>query len=296
MAILNAGIYGPHTSGLQAPDQQTFDRVMQTNVLAAMRLLPILLPMTDAAAGKLIAVSSVMASIAMRENSAGWLYRASKAALNSVLRDVSLQAKSSICTAIHPGWLKTDMGGAGADLEVSEGVQAIRRAHAVQPVAALQSEYSLWWREPEEAILPTLAELGIGFVPFSPLGKGFLTGKIDDSTAFDPKDFRNVVPRFSAENRKANQAVVDLINDIAHSKNATPAQIALAWVLAQNVPHKVEMVPIPGTTKLHRLEENLGAVNVELTANDLSEIDNAVSKIAVQGERYPAAMQALINR
>lgn len=176
------------------------------------------------------------------------------------------------------------------------GVQAIRRAHAVQPVAALQSEYSLWWREPEAEILPTLAELGIGFVPFSPLGKGFLTGRIDDSTTFDAKDFRNIVPRFTPENRKANQAVVDLISDIAQRRNATPAQIALAWVLAQNVPQKVEMVPIPGTTKLHRLAENLGAANIELTADDLSEIDSAVSKINVQGERYPAAMQQMINR
>lgn len=176
------------------------------------------------------------------------------------------------------------------------GVQVIRRAHAVQPVAALQSEYSLWWREPEAEILPTLAELGIGFVPFSPLGKGFLTGKIDESTTFDEKDFRNIVPRFSAENRKANQVVVDLISDIARGKNATPAQIALAWVLAQNVSQKVEMVPIPGTTKLHRLEENLGAANIELTADDLREIDSAVSKLDIQGERYPAAAQKMINR
>lgn len=172
------------------------------------------------------------------------------------------------------------------------GVQVIRRAHAVQPVAALQSEYSLWWREPEAEILPTLAELGIGFVPFSPLGKGFLTGKIDESTTFDEKDFRNIVPRFSAENRKANQAVVDLISDIARGKNATPAQIALAWVLAQ----QPWMVPIPGTTKLHRLEENLGAANIELTAEDLREIDSAVSQLAIQGERYPAAAQKMINR
>ncbi len=176
------------------------------------------------------------------------------------------------------------------------GVQVIRRAHAVQPVTALQSEYSLWWREPEAEILPTLAELGIGFVPFSPLGKGFLTGKIDESTTFDEKDFRNIVPRFSAENRKANQVVVDLISDIARGKNATPAQIALAWVLAQNVSQKVEMVPIPGTTKLHRLEENLGAANIELTADDLREIDSAVSKLDIQGERYPATAQKMINR
>ncbi len=176
------------------------------------------------------------------------------------------------------------------------GAQTIRRAHAVQPVTALQSEYSLWWREPEAEILPTLAELGIGFVPFSPLGKGFLTGKIDESTTFDSTDFRNVVPRFTPENRKANQAVVDLISDIARGKNATPAQIALAWVLAQKPLRKVEIVPIPGTTKLHRLEENLGAVNVQLTADDLREIDSAVSKLAIQGERYPAAAQKMINR
>ena len=172
------------------------------------------------------------------------------------------------------------------------GVQAIRRAHAVQPVTALQSEYSLWWREPEAEILPVLEELGIGFVPFSPLGKGFLTGKIDDSTTFDAKDFRNIVPRFSAENRKVNQAVVDLISDIARRKNATPAQIALAWVLAQ----KPWIVPIPGTTKLHRLEENLGAAEIEFTADELREIDDAAAKITVQGERYPAAMQQMINR
>jgi len=172
------------------------------------------------------------------------------------------------------------------------GVQTIRRAHAVQPVTALQSEYSLWWREPEAEILPTLKELGIGFVPFSPLGKGFLTGKIDENTSFDSTDFRNVVPRFSAENRKANQAVVDLVSNIARDKNATPAQIALAWVLAQ----QTWIVPIPGTTKLHRLEENLGAANVELTADDLRKIDDAVSKLAIQGERYSAAAQKMINR
>ncbi len=172
------------------------------------------------------------------------------------------------------------------------GAQTIRRAHAVQPVTALQSEYSLWWREPEAEILPTLEELGIGFVPFSPLGKGFLTGKIDETTTFDSTDFRNVVPRFSPENRKANQVVVDLIGDIARRKNATPAQVALAWVLAQ----KPWIVPIPGTTKLHRLEENLGAANVELTAGDLREIDSAVSQLAIHGERYPAAAQKLINR
>ncbi|HWQ36629.1 MAG TPA: aldo/keto reductase [Blastocatellia bacterium] len=176
------------------------------------------------------------------------------------------------------------------------GANTIRRAHAVQPVTALQSEYSLWWREPEAEILPTLAELGIGFVPFSPLGKGFLTGKIDANTTFAENDFRSIVPRFSAENRQANQAVVDLISEIARRKNATPAQIALAWVLAQNVPQKVEIVPIPGTTKLHRLEENLGALNIELTADDLREIDSAVSKLEIQGERYPAAMQQMVNR
>ena len=172
------------------------------------------------------------------------------------------------------------------------GVQAIRRAHAVQPVAALQSEYSLWWREPEEEILPTLEELGIGFVPFSPLGKGFLTGKINQETQFDKSDFRNVVPRFNAENRKANQAMVDLVGRFAQEKKATPAQIALAWVLAQ----KPWMVPIPGTTKLHRLEENLGALSVELTADDLRRIDEAAAKVAVQGERYPEAAQRMINR
>ncbi len=172
------------------------------------------------------------------------------------------------------------------------GVQAIRSAHAVQPVTALQSEYSLWWREPEAEILPTLEELGIGFVPFSPLGKGFLTGKIDEKTSFDSADFRNTVPRFSPENRKANQVVVDLIGELARSKNATPAQIALAWALAQ----KPWIVPIPGTTKLHRLEENLGAANVELTADDLREIDNTVSQLAIQGARYSEAAQKMINR
>jgi aryl-alcohol dehydrogenase-like predicted oxidoreductase len=176
------------------------------------------------------------------------------------------------------------------------GVQTIRRAHAIQPVTALQSEYSLWWREPEEHILPVLEELGIGFVPFSPLGKGFLTGKIDANTTFDSTDFRNVVPRFSPENRKANQVVVDLIGNIAQRKNVTPAQIALAWVLAQQSTQKVGIVPIPGTTKLHRLEENLGAATVEFTTDELREIDAAASKINVQGERYPTAMQAMINR
>ncbi len=172
------------------------------------------------------------------------------------------------------------------------GAQTIRRAHAVQPVTALQSEYSLWWREPEAEILPTLAELGIGFVPFSPLGKGFLTGKIDENTTFDSTDFRNVVPRFSAENRKANQAVVDLIAKVATQKNATPAQIALAWVLAQ----KPWIVPIPGTTKLHRLKENNGAVAVELAPGDLREIDDATAQITVQGARYPEALQKLVGR
>jgi aryl-alcohol dehydrogenase-like predicted oxidoreductase len=172
------------------------------------------------------------------------------------------------------------------------GVQTIRRAHAVQPVTALQSEYSLWWREPEQEILPTLEELGIGFVPFSPLGKGFLTGKIDENTTFDSTDFRTSVPRFSPENRKANQAVVDLVGSIAAKKGVTPAQLALAWVLAQ----RPWIVPIPGTTKLHRLEENLGAANVELTADDLRQIDDAASKITVQGERYAEASQRMIDR
>ncbi len=172
------------------------------------------------------------------------------------------------------------------------GVGSIRRAHAVQPVTALQSEYSLWWREPEKEILPTLEELGIGFVPFSPLGKGFLTGAINDKTQFDSTDFRNVVPRFTEENRKANQKLVDVLSGIAKSKAATNAQIALAWLLAQ----KPWIVPIPGTTKLHRLEENLGAATVELTAAELDEIDAAFSGIAVQGNRYPAQLQALVQR
>jgi aryl-alcohol dehydrogenase-like predicted oxidoreductase len=171
------------------------------------------------------------------------------------------------------------------------GVRTIRRAHAVQPVTALQSEYSLWWREPEVEILPTLEELGIGFVPFSPLGKGFLTGKIDESTTFDSTDFRNTVPRFSAENRRANQAVVDVVRTMASKKRATPAQIALAWVLAQ----KQWIVPIPGTTKLHRLEENLGAADVVLTPDDLRQID-AVLEIPVQGARYGEASQKMIDR
>jgi aryl-alcohol dehydrogenase-like predicted oxidoreductase len=172
------------------------------------------------------------------------------------------------------------------------GVQTIRRAHAVQPVTAVQSEYSLWWRQPEEELLPTLEELGIGFVPFSPLGKGFLTGKIDEHTKFESTDFRNVVPRFTPEARKANQAVVDLLTKIAKEKNATPAQIALAWLLAQ----KPWIAPIPGTTKLHRLEENIGAVNVQFTAEELKEIDTVSSQIKIEGERYPEALQKLVGR
>jgi aryl-alcohol dehydrogenase-like predicted oxidoreductase len=172
------------------------------------------------------------------------------------------------------------------------GVQIIRRAHTVQPVTALQSEYSLWWREPEDEILPTLEELGIGFVPFSPLGKGFLTGKMDENTTFDTTDFRNTVPRLSPENRKANQNVVDLILQVATRKNATPAQIALAWLLAQ----KPWIVPIPGTTKVNRLEENLGAIAVELTADELQEVRIAAEKITIQGTRYSEGAQKLINR
>jgi aryl-alcohol dehydrogenase-like predicted oxidoreductase len=169
------------------------------------------------------------------------------------------------------------------------GVQTIRRAHAVHPVTALQSEYSLWWRNPEAEVLPTLEELGIGFVPFSPLGKGFLTGKIDEKTTFDKSDFRNIVPRFTPEARKANQVLVDLLNHIAAQKKATPAQIALAWLLAQ----KPWIVPIPGTTKRSRLEENIGAVAVELTLDDLREIDRAGSQIAVQGARYPERLERM---
>ncbi len=172
------------------------------------------------------------------------------------------------------------------------GVQTIRRAHAVQPVTALQSEYSLWWREPEKEILPTLEQLGIGFVPFSPLGKGFLTGKINEETKFDKTDFRNIVPRFTPENRRANQALVNVLSKIAERKKATPAQIALAWILAQ----KPWMVPIPGTTKLHRLEENISAAAIELTPDDLRQIDNATSEIPVQGARYPENLQKLVNR
>jgi aryl-alcohol dehydrogenase-like predicted oxidoreductase len=171
-------------------------------------------------------------------------------------------------------------------------VQTIRRAHAVQPVTALQSEYSLWFREPEAEVIPTLEELGIGFVPFSPLGKGFLTGKINENTKFDSSDFRNVVPRFTAEARKANQAVVDLLGKLAEKKKTTPAQIALAWLLAQ----KPWIVPIPGTTKLARLEENTGAVSVKLTPDDLREIESAVSKITVQGARYPENLQKMVGR
>ncbi|HXK06309.1 MAG TPA: aldo/keto reductase [Verrucomicrobiae bacterium] len=172
------------------------------------------------------------------------------------------------------------------------GVQAIRRAHAVQPVAALQSEYSLWWREPEKEILPTLEELGIGFVPFSPLGKGFLTGAINENTTFDKTDFRNIVPRFSADNRKANHTLVEVLGQIAAEKKATNAQIALAWLLAR----WPWIVPIPGTTKLHRLEENIGAANVELSADDLRDINAAISQIIVQGDRYPAHLQQRVNR
>ncbi|MCU1314869.1 MAG: aldo/keto reductase [Candidatus Acidoferrum typicum] len=172
------------------------------------------------------------------------------------------------------------------------GVQTIRRAHAVQPVTALQSEYSLWWREPEAEVIPTLEELGIGFVPFSPLGKGFLTGKISEDTKFDKSDFRNIVPRFTPENRKANQTLVDLLGRFAQQKKATPAQIALAWLLAQ----KPWIVPIPGTTKLHRLEENIGAANVQLSPDDLRELETAASKVAVQGARYPEELQKMVGR
>ena len=172
------------------------------------------------------------------------------------------------------------------------GAQTIRRAHAVQPVTALQSEYSLWWREPELGVMPTLEELGIGFVPFSPLGRGFLTGKISEDTQFEKNDFRNLVPRFSPENRKANQVLVDLIGNFAQRKGATAAQISLAWLLAQ----KPWIVPIPGTTKLHRLEENIGTVEVELTPEDLRLLDIAASKITVQGARYTEELQKLVDR
>jgi aryl-alcohol dehydrogenase-like predicted oxidoreductase len=172
------------------------------------------------------------------------------------------------------------------------GVDTIRRAHAVQPVAALQSEYSLWWRDPEREILPTLEGLGIGFVPFSPLGKGFLTGKIDENTTFDPADFRNVVPRFTEENRKANVAFVEWLKTFAARKNATPAQVALAWLLKQ----KPWIAPIPGTTKRHRLEENLGALHIQLTSDDLRDIDRAASQIEVHGARYPEHLQKMVGR
>ena len=172
------------------------------------------------------------------------------------------------------------------------GVQTIRRAHSVQPVTAVQSEYSLWWRRPEEELLPTLEELGIGFVPYSPLGKGFLTGKIDENTTFDSTDFRNILPRFTLEARKSNQVLIDLLRDIGRRKHATPPQIALAWLLAQ----KPWIVPIPGTRKLGRLEENLGAVAIELTPDDLREIDSAASKIPVQGDRYPESLEKLTGR
>ena len=171
-------------------------------------------------------------------------------------------------------------------------MQTIRRAHAVQPVTAVQSEYSLWWRRPEEEVLPTLKELGIGFVPYSPLGKGFLTGKINENTTFDSSDFRNTLPRFTLEARRANQALVDLLGKIGKRKNATPAQIALAWLLAQ----WPWIVPIPGTTKLKRLEENIGAVEVELTSDDLREIDSAASEITVQGARYPEELERMTGR
>jgi len=172
------------------------------------------------------------------------------------------------------------------------GVATIRKAHAVQPVAALQSEYSLWWREPEAELLPTLDELGIGFVPFSPLGKGFLTGKIDENTSFDKNDFRNTVPRFSEENRKANQALVELLSQLAQQQNGTSAQIALAWLLAQ----KPWIAPIPGTTKLHRLEENLGAAAITLSPDDLKQINEALAAVEVQGDRYSAQMQQMVGR
>jgi aryl-alcohol dehydrogenase-like predicted oxidoreductase len=172
------------------------------------------------------------------------------------------------------------------------GVQTIRRAHAVQPVTAVQSEYSLWWREPDAEVLRTLEELGIGFVPFSPLGRGFLTGKMNENTTFDSTDLRNTLPRFTREARKANQALVDLLGEIAKRKKATPAQIALAWLLAQ----KPWIVPIPGTTKLHRLEENVGAASLELTLDDLREIDSAASKITVQGARYPEKLEQMTGR
>lgn len=195
-----------------------------------------------------------------------------------------------------------DVAGTVKDL-ISEGkvkhfgmseasVQSIRKAHAVQPVAALQSEYSLWWREPEQEIIPALEELGIGFVPFSPLGRGFLTGAINENTTFDKTDFRNSLPRFSADARKANQAMVDLLSNIAQAKQGTPAQIALAWLLAQ----KPWIVPIPGTTKLHRLEENLGATKIELTADELAQIEKAATEIKIEGARYPEQLQKTVGK
>jgi aryl-alcohol dehydrogenase-like predicted oxidoreductase len=191
----------------------------------------------------------------------------------------------TVKTLIHQGKVK--------HFGLSEaGVQTIRRAHAVQPITALQSEYSLWWREPETELLPTLEELGIGFVPFSPLGKGFLTGKIDEATQFDSNDFRNKVPRFSTENRKANQGLVDVLARFAEQKKVTSAQVALAWLLAQ----KPWIVPIPGTTKPHRLQENIGAASVQLTSRDLRELESAASKIMVQGARYPEHLQKLVGR
>jgi aryl-alcohol dehydrogenase-like predicted oxidoreductase len=203
---------------------------------------------------------------------------------------------------VDPGVAIEDVAGAVKELikagkvkhfGLSEaGAQTIRRAHAVQPVTALQSEYSLWWREPEQEIIPTLEELGIGFVPFSPLGKGFLTGAIKEDTKFDATDFRNIVPRFTEENRKANQGVVDVLDKFAAQKKATAAQIALAWLLAQ----KPWIVPIPGTTKQHRLEENIGGAEVALTSDDLRKIDAAASQIAVQGARYPEELQKLVGR
>lgn len=171
-------------------------------------------------------------------------------------------------------------------------VESIRKAHAIQPIAAVQSEYSLWWREPEQTLLPALEELGIGFVPFSPLGKGFLTGKIDEHTQFDKTDFRNIVPRFSEDNRKANQSMVDLLSKIASEKGGTPAQIALAWLLAQ----KNWITPIPGTTKLHRLEENIGAVDLQLSENDLNQIEAAAAQIQIQGARYPEHLQKRVGK
>ena len=203
---------------------------------------------------------------------------------------------------VDPGVPIEDVAGAVKDLigegkvkhfGLSEaGVKTIRRAHAIHPVTALQSEYSLWWREPENELLPVLEELGIGFVPFSPLGKGFLTGKIDENTRFDSTDFRNIVPRFSEENRKSNQGLVDIISNIAAGKNTTPAQIALAWLLAQ----KSWIVPIPGTTKLNRLEENVGAIEVELTEFELKGIEEAASAITIHGNRYPEHLQQRVDR